>query len=96
MPKLPINLEKIVLYRIYDRRNNYTYKVHYTTNFNQQRKNFKLDIKKKNDNLFNFIRLSGAEHFNIEEIKKNPVNNMSQLEDDIYRYRGGLNHLINL
>ena len=95
MPKLPIDLSKIVLYRIYDRRTNLTYMLHYTTNFNQKRKNFKLDIKKKDNNLYNFIRINGAEHFNIEEVKKNPVNKITQLEDDIYRYRGGL-HLVNL
>jgi hypothetical protein len=93
MPKFPINLEKIILYRIYDLRNNTTLKIHYTSNFNQTRKNFKLNSKKNNKPVYQYIRRNGIENFIIEELKKNPVKSLSQLEKDIYTTRGGIHTL---
>jgi len=93
MPRYPINYNKMVLYRIYDRRNNLTYKIHYTTNFNQKRKQFKLDVKKNKSVLYSHIRRDGPDHYAIEEIKKVPCNNITELENEVYLYRGGL-HLL--
>ena len=85
----------MVLYRIYDRRNDFTYKIHYTTNFSQKKKQFKIDIQKNKGVLFNHIRRDGPEHYALEEIKKLNVTNINELENEVYLYRGGL-HSLNL
>ena len=81
MAKLPINYNKAVLYKIFNRVTNKVYYYGYTTNFTEKKKIIKNKIKNSNDPIFFKIRDCPGEELGVVIVKKIPCDDKFTLDN---------------
>ena len=83
MAKLPIDYNKAVLYKIFNRVNNQVFYYGYTTNFTEKKKIVRRKIKHSTDPIYFKIRDCPKEELGLEIIKKCPCDDKFTLDNMI-------------
>lgn len=81
MAKLPIDYNKAVIFKIFDRQNNKVFYYGYTTNFTEKKKIIKRKIKYSTDPIYFQIRDSPKENIGVIIVKKMPCNDKFILDN---------------
>ena len=81
MAKLPINYNKAVLYKIFNRISNKAYYYGYTTNFTEKKKIIKKKIKYSTDPIYFQIRDCPREELGLVIVKKIPCEDKFTLDN---------------
>jgi hypothetical protein len=81
MAKLPINYNKAVLYKIFNRVSNKVYYYGYTTNFTEKKKIIRKKIKYSTDPIYFQIRDCPKEELGVVIVKKIPCDDKFTLDN---------------
>lgn len=81
MAKLPINYNKAVLYKIFNRVSNKVYYYGYTTNFTEKKKIIRKKIKYSTDPIYFQIRDCPREELGLVIVKKIPCDDKFTLDN---------------
>jgi hypothetical protein len=83
MAKKPIDYQKAVLYKVFNRCSQHIYYIGYTTNFTEKKKIIRKKIKYSTDAVYFMIRDCPSELLGIEVIKKVPSDDKFYLDNMI-------------